>query len=311
MRRGLVSLLALLTLVSAALPLATAQGPFAGLCGPLTITLSQTTGALAPGATGQVTATVENGGQAAATVSVSASTDDAGWRVDPESASASIAGQQSGSFSFNVVAAEGAAASAQVNIVAEGACEAGPLACPPGTAQCRTGQVAETTTFQLTQPEGFRIPGLEDLEMSPELLVGGLLLIAAAFLLPLVARRRRVGFLATCPEPLKMVRPGQGVSFPIEVTNRGKDELTVTFDVAQVPEGWNAFVAMPELHVAPGEKRNLWLMVRAPPAAGAGEKTDVAVRVKAAKGSPVTLRVRAEVDPHASMGSPSGAATPG
>jgi hypothetical protein len=307
MRRGLLLAFALLLVASA--PQALAQGGLPAACGPLEVTVAQASAAVAPGASTTLTVTVANTGNANAAVVVAASVASAGWRVSPEQADAVVNGGQSAPFEFTASAAEGAASQATVNFVAEASCQAGPLTCPTGQQFCRTSAPA-SAGLTLAQPEGFRIPGLTDLDVPLEYLVGGLLLLAAAVLLPLLTKRRRGGFVATCPEPLKLLRAGQGVSFPIEVTNRSKSALTVTFDVGKVPDGWSAFMAMPELQVAPGEKRSLWLMVRAPAVAATGARADVSLRVRGPGAPPTTMRVRAEIDANVGGGSHAGDAAP-
>lgn len=312
MRRDLLVLGLLVAVLSAGLtPLAGAQIPaLPTACGPLEATLVQPSAALAPGQQGTITVTVGNGGAAGANVVVGATTAAAGWTISPPEQSTAIAGGQSATYQFTVTPQAGAASEAAFNFNAQGTCTAGGQACPPGVEACVTGTDAFTASARLAEPQGLRIPGLEGLDFPLEYLVGGLLLLALAALLPLLAKRRRGGFLATCPEPLKLMRPGMGISFPIEVMNRGRKAITVAFEVGSVPDGWSAFMAMPELQLAAGERRSLWLMVRSPPLATAGQRSDITIRVRAADGSVISVRVRAEVDPGATDGSPSGDAAP-
>jgi len=100
-----------------------------------------------------------------------------------------------------------------------------------------------------------------------------------------------------CPEPLKFVRPGRGASFPIEVKNGADEPARLALAVAAVPEGWSAFLPLPEIQLAPKETRSLWLMVRAPETAKPGEAVDVELTATDAADPRRTkrVRVRAEV----------------
>lgn len=307
MRRAFLAFPLVLLLVATA---AHAQTPaLPRLCGPLEMTVTAPAQAVGPGEAATVSVTVTNTGSSAAVVAVAASTPNAGWSVAPADQDVDVPAGESASLQFTATPQEGAVAEASVNFAAEATCAAGPFACPEGQAACRASAPPVTAAVRYAEPPGFGIPGLQSLNLSLELLVGGLLLLAAALAFPLLVRKRG-GFVATCPEPLKVVRPGAGASFPIEVANRGKSPLTVAFEVGSVPAGWSAFMALPELQLAAGEKRSLWLMVRSPPLAPVGAKTDVTVRVRGPTGSPTQLRVRAEVDDKLGEASPAGGAAP-
>lgn len=310
MRRALFAFPLVLLLLASLAPGAWAQLPTAPpACGPLEVAVTGPGQPVAAGQAATVSVTVTNTGTADALVVVAASTPNAGWSVGPSEQEAQVASGQSASFQFTATPQEGAAAEASVNLAAEGTCSAGPLACPDGQSACRTAAPPTTAAVRYQEPPGFALPGLQALNLSLEMLVGGLLLLAFAIALPLLARRRPT-FVATCPEPLKLVKPGAGASFPIEVANRGKTPITVSFDVGTVPDGWAAFMALPELQLAAGEKRSLWLMVRSPPLAAVGAKTDVTVRVRGPTGSPTQLRVRAEIDDKLGEAGPAGGVAP-
>lgn len=305
MRHGWLSFVIILSLLGgalAALPSAGAQIPTAPQgCGPLEMTLTGPPGPVPPGTPVDVSVNVRNGGNLSASVVVAASLGGAsGWRLtSPESQDKAIAADQSAPYTFTVRAADQDAASeVSLNFVADAACQAGALGCPQGQQFCRAS-TQQTLVLRLAPPEGFAIPGLGDLDFPPELLLAGLLLAAVAIVVPLAAKRKRVGFTATCPEPLKLVRPGLGANFPLDVRNRGKESLTATFEVGTVADGWSAFMAMPDVQLGPEEKRTVFLMVRSPADANAGDGVDIPVRVVTKEGGRIVLRVRAEVDPNA------------
>lgn len=296
------SLVLVLLLVALAAPTAHAQLPdIPRACGPLELSVTTSPpGAVQPGQAVATDVTVRNTGNASMTVTVAASVaEGTGWRLtSANSQDAAIASDQSKTFSFTVTPGGAEAAQeASVNFVASGECQAGALTCPQGQDACRTSGTA-SALVTMAEPEGFVIPGLDQLDVPPELLLGGLLLAGAAALIPLATRRKRTGFDATCPEPLKLLRPGHGVSFPVDLRNRGKDPITVAFDVGAVPAEWSAFMAMPDVQLGPQEKRSVWLMVRAPASAAAGAAVDVPIRLRAGE-SKTVLRVRAEIDPNA------------
>ncbi|HLE96462.1 MAG TPA: hypothetical protein VI997_03755 [Candidatus Thermoplasmatota archaeon] len=139
--------------------------------------------------------------------------------------------------------------------------------------------------------------------------IGGLALVILVGAVALKGRRE--GFGLVCPEPRKSLRPGRGTSFPLEVVNRAGATDTATFEVAEIPEGWTAFTALPEVQLGPREARTLWLMVRAPVGAPAGTKAEVRVRAKS-KSHPKRaseLVLHAEVHESAPEGEGAAAAT--
>lgn len=302
-------LLALLLSVALLAPAGLAQVPdLPDGCGPFEMTVAGPPGPIAPGETAQVAVTVANGGDLDAVVAVAASlAGSPGWRLTSAAQQdARIAGDESATFQFTLSPeSRDAAPETSLNFAASADCSIGQLSCPEGSNACRASATA-TGVVRLAEPEGFVLPGLENVDLPVELLLGGLLLAGVAAIAPLAMRRKKGGFLATCPEPLKLLRPGHGVSFPIEVRNRGRDGITVAFEMGTVPAGWSAFMAMPETQLAPEEKRVVFLMVRAPPEAPAGATADVPLRVKAGDIKTV-LRVRAEVDPNATISKGTGA----
>lgn len=296
----------LLVLAILALPTAAAQLP--GVpppCGPLTAAVT-VPAALAPGERGDVTVTVENTGNLAASVTVAASIVANGWSfVDAADQTSSIAAGGSGSFTYAVTPTEGAAEDAVANFVVNGACQPPVGQCPSGT--CDAAPVNVSGAVSLRPAEGLRFPGLDNLNFPIEYLIAAVLLVGVAATIPFLVRKKKAALHADCPEPLKMVRPGRGTSFPIEIRNPGAEALTVRLDVAPVPEGWSAFMPLPEVQLAPRESRSLWLMVRAPPEANAGATADIELRLSAGTGAKAPsrlVRVRAEVNPNAAESPP-------
>lgn len=293
---------AILLLLALALPGAAAQLPITA-CGPLSIPADPAAPApVAAGERADLVVRVTNGGNLAATVTVTGTTTEPGWTFASTPVPTSIAAGASQDFTFTLEAGPDASRDALVSFAASGTCDS-PLGqnCP-GTA-CVAGSANTQVNVPFQPAEGFRLPGLGALAVPIEYLIAGIVLVGLATVIPLAMRKRRVGIVATCPEPLKMVKPGRGTSFPIELRNGSKQALSATFDVGKVPEGWNAFMPLPDVQLAGRESRSLWLMVRSPPDALQGQSVDVELRLRAPSGelgSP--LRVRAEV--HGSAGDP-------
>lgn len=295
-----------LFLVALAAPLAAAQIP--GVppgCGPLEATVT-VPAALAPGERGDVTISVENAGNFVATVTVAANVADAGWSlVDSADQTGDVPAGGSASFTYSVTPAEGAAETATVNFSVSGTCNPPVGACPQGA--CDAAPVNQSGTVTLRPAEGLRFPGLENVDFPVEYLIAGIVLVGIAAAIPFLLRKKKGDVAADCPEPLKMVRPGRGTSFPIELRNPGAEPATARFEVGPLPEGWSAFMPLPEVQLAARETRNLWLMVRAPAEAATGAMADIELRLRSgadAKAPARLVRVRAEVNPSAAESAP-------
>lgn len=299
-------LLPALVLVLSLVPLAAAQVPSAPApCGPLYATATSPAAGAAPGQRADVTLSVQNNGTRGVDVTVSINDPPAGWRLDnAEDQTQTIGGQSSGTFTFTAIPSAQATGDYEVSFQVSGACAlpAPGVPCPPNA--CTTTAPPVGTRVALSAPSGGGLPGLGSLGFPLEYLVAGVVLVGVAATIPFLLRKKGGGFVADCPEPLKMVRPGRGTSFPIEVRNASADPLTAQFEIGPVPEGWTAFMPLPEVQLAGKEARSLWLMVRSPATARQGETADVEVRLRSAArpGLTATLRVRAEVDPSASEG---------
>ena len=304
----IVPLLAALLLLA---PLAGAQTPGVPQgCGPISYGKITVPAEVAPGAEGDVSVAIANSHQLqAVSVVVSSSTTTPGWRITTPDQTVTIPAGGTGTAKVHVAATKDAREDGVINFSATGTCSApGGGACPAGplAAQCTSGPIATTGLVKVGSAGGFSFPGLDGLDFPIEYLIAGVVLVALAIAIPLLIRKRKPGFSADCPEPLKMVRPGRGTSFPIDIRNPGAEPLTAQFEVGPVPEGWSAFMPLPEVQLAPRESRSLWLMVRAPATAATGTTADVEVRLRSASKpeSTATVKVRAEVNPDAAEAGP-------
>lgn len=305
MRRALCTL----ALVLLALPLAGGQVPPGAPppCGPIAAT-AVAPATLGPGEQGTVTLTVTNSGARPVIATASmvllgpGTGGSAGWTgggdrtVNVPAASGSAPGTATAEFE---VSAEGEAVEeVTVSFTVSGACPA-PIPgveCPQGA--CVTNEAAASQRIGYDAPEqGLQIPFLASLDFRPEVLIAALVLLGILASIPLLLRKRPRALSAECPEPLKTLKPGKGASFPISLANPSADPLRAELEVGAVPEGWTAFLPLPDLQLAPRESRNLFLMVRAPDDAAPGETVDVEVSVRnaARPDRPTLLRVRAEV----------------
>ena len=290
--RVVLLLLAFALLVA---PTALAQLPIpTEPCADITVPTQPAVPAPVPaGGSTTVTLSVANPNQVPVTVSVTAVADQPGWSVTvPEPAS--VPAQSTADFDVTVTASDGAASDVIVSFSASGACET-PQGLPCPGDQCNAGSVNAVVQVPLEPERGFTLPALEG--VSPELLIAGIVLIGLASIIPFAMRRKKAGVVADCPEPLKMVRAGRGTSFPIEIRNASKDAATAQFEVGPVPEGWSAFMPLPEVQLAGREARSLWLMVRSPQEAQVGDAVDVELRLRDPRRGTngAVVKVRAEV----------------
>ena len=299
--RVVMKALAFAMLALALMPVALAEPAAPPYCGPVDATTVTPT-AIAPGASGAATITVKNNGQnpaATATVNVAATTATTGWRVtDTETRTVTLAPGSSTLVKVNVTVAKDAKESGIINFAISGSCPPpGNLPCP--NQQCDFATRNASATIPLASAGGFSIPGLDAIPI--EYIAGAALLIVLVIVLIIAIPKRSRGFKADCPEPLKMVRPGRGASFPLDLRNETDGPVTARFELSAVPEGWSAFLPLPEVQLAAKESRSLWLMVRAPIHARVGEQVDVEVSLTDAARPQVTrkLKVRAEVNPEA------------
>ncbi|HVL88043.1 MAG TPA: hypothetical protein VM681_08600 [Candidatus Thermoplasmatota archaeon] len=92
--------------------------------------------------------------------------------------------------------------------------------------------------------------------------------------------------LLSAPEPRKNVEPGKGVSFPLRLRNGSSQRATLRLDVQGGAEGWTAFLAMPDVQLDPREERTLYVLVRSPAGARAGEHVEFSVTARAPQGGP-------------------------
>lgn len=293
---ALVGLLLLLSL----LPEGTAQLPVSP-CGPLEAT-AVPPGPLAAGESGTLTLTIMNRGESSVRATASLNIQESGWQFDAEAANAvTIAPGGSQALPFQVRATDPTEADATAVLAASGVCLT-----PAGTdcalPQCQLQAPAVTTRVQYRAAEGLQIPGLQDLSFPPEYLIASLVLVGLVAAIIALSRRPTRGISADCPEPLKLIRPGRGASFPIAIRNAGGESQTAQLEVGSVPEGWSAFMPLPDVQLAPRESRSIFLMVRAPEEAEDGDAVDVEVTVRpqTSSGKSSQLRVRAEVKESAS-----------
>lgn len=279
---------------------ALAQAPeVPAACGPIGLVVAGPATATAPGATATVTATLQNDGTATAAVTIAAIVQGSEWALtSAEQRSLTIAAGASATATFTVQANADATTTATLNLSGQGDCAPNQL--PGGCPQpqlCVTQLRAQTVTLDIEPQSGFRFPGLDNLTFPPEFLVAGLVLILVAIAIPFLIRRRKpAGVQVSTPEPLKRVKAGSSVSFPVEFNNPTDQGVRLALQVSALPHGWSAMLPMPEVQLAAREARGLWVMVRSPPEAAAGAAADVELVASDAQGRRRHVKMRAEVD---------------
>lgn len=291
--------LALVLLVATA---ASVTGQAPTVCAAPTLAFAPTGDDLAPGGSVEFTLTVTNGNQFPANAAITFEAPP-GFAVDPPEATlANMNGGGEGSVVANVTAFEDVQAGTTRQLTATVT-----LTC--GTAPLTQASPATEATADMTvvQAQESPVDGLLGYATDPIVLsLAGLALVVVVGAVALKSRRE--GMALACPEPLKQVRPGRGTSFPLEVTNRSGATDTALFKVHEVPEGWTAFTALPELQLGPRETRTLWLMVRAPADApeGAAATFRVATSSKAHPNRESAVALKAEVRNEAPANEPQG-----
>lgn len=127
--------------------------------------------------------------------------------------------------------------------------------------------------------------------------LGLLGLVAATVLLVWALRARAGGVALACEAPRQTTTAGRGTNFPLRVENRGRKPLTAELRTRDVPDGWVAFVPLPEVRLKPRQSRDLWVTLKAPADARPGQAADVTVRAEAreAPGRASEVRMRADV----------------
>lgn len=286
--RLLPALLAVLAVAaSAAAQLPTTPTP----CGPGQLNVIPASANVAPGGTTHLTGAVANTNQQQRNADVLvAATAPAGWIVTLEPESFPVNAGQTSSFDIRVDVPANATTEGTIELTATFACSALPVdrwASSPVTATVTPRDVAAG-------------PGDRLLDLGETYgiwVLGGLAVVAIGGAAVAGVTRSRAGLLADSPEPLKPVRPGRGTSFPITVENRDRQPDTIRFEVGDVPVGWAAFTALPEVTLAPGERRTMWLMVRSPEDAREGSSASIplTVRSDSKPDRSRSLQVRAEV----------------
>lgn len=289
-------ILAVLILALALVPSASAQVPATPAACAIAMEAPASPPPVAPGAGATMHVVVANTGNLPARITVSATIGQGGgWTLGEQPAQEDVASGQSRDFVFTLTPGDGAGEQAIVNFAAQADCYApGPgSSCAP-LAQCSAGENTSGVVTLATE-QGFRIPGLDRVSFPLEWLIAGIGFVAVATAIPFLMKRKKRALVAQCPEPLKMVRAGRGTSFPIELRNPGAAPITAAFEVSPVPEGWSAFMPLPEVQLAAHEARSLWLMVRTPATAQVGETVDVELRLRTGGAPAGSVRVRAEV----------------
>ncbi len=277
----LAALVLALVVVSFASPAAAQSIPeLLGACGPVVVTATPNVMVIDPEGRAFVNVKLENQGQLGTRAEVTATlTSGTGWLLSTTTDSRALDSDEV-TFQFVIAAAPEVSEFGTVEF-------AGKVYCQGDGAQA---VAANSPKVSISLERGGADSGLGSFGEAVTralgdrnvLLAGGTLLFAGVVALALIARRKPKGGVTVRAEEVeKRVRPGRGISFPVIVENRGSADEQVTFAVGDVPVGWTAFMAVPELTLAGSESRTVWLMVRAPQGTADGVRADISVDVRA------------------------------
>lgn len=126
-------------------------------------------------------------------------------------------------------------------------------------------------------------------------LVAGALAVAGVVW---IVRRTQPGVTVASAAAEKALAPGKAVHFPLVVGNRRREPDAIALALADAPSGWSAHLAVPELELEGREEREIWLSVRAPAEARAGDEAAFTVRAVSRRRprDVASLAVRARVE---------------
>jgi hypothetical protein len=155
---------------------------------------------------------------------------------------------------------------------------------------CTSGDVQTSASSTLVFPvevQSFQAPW-------PLVLAGFLLLAGGVVVLGI--RRLRRGVALSCKTPERLVAPGKSAKFELIVENRRGKPQRLHFLAIGVPEGWQVHLALDDVELEPGEEKNLWALLKAPPSAQPGDEAQVTLRLvgrdTAREGAATTVRAR-------------------
>lgn len=153
---------------------------------------------------------------------------------------------------------------------------------PPILGPVQQPPAQDSATLRLTVENSFTRNVMETL--GPWIYVLLLLLVAAivvAIAVAVAARRTLIRLTADARE--LAVPPGGKVAFAFQVESLAKDTDTALLQVSAVPEGWAAFLPVPELVLEPGQPQEVSLVVIAPRGTAQGTRQAILVTATSAK----------------------------
>lgn len=244
--------LALVTLLL--LATATAQlGP------SIRLSAEETDGTVSVDEPWEATVTVENTAQGTGTPldqpqTIVFSTQDVpeGWTVSVSPTSVDLVAGESETVTVTVAVSAGAEADAAA-IIVQGYAQGmfpGPLG----------GDAESTVTLNVERSETATRTALEVLGPFVWVLLAGLLLAGAAVAWLAYERSRVPLAIQSDSEPVSIL-PGSRIVIPFTLLNRGDDQEHIVLGVSDPPDGWAAFLPVPDLTLGPGDQARLQLTV--------------------------------------------------
>lgn len=198
----------------------------------------------------------------------------AGWTVSVSPTSVDLAPGESASVTVTVAVSPGSDVEAAAIIIqgyAQGAFP-GPLG----------SDAQSTATLNVERVDSATRTALEVLGPFVWVILAGLLL-AGATVAWLAYERTRVPLVIQSDDGPASILAGSRIVLPFLLINRGDEPEHVVLGVSDPPEGWAAFLPVPDLSLGPGDSARLQLTVIAP--GDPGKDSPVSLTVTASGGS--------------------------
>jgi hypothetical protein len=170
------------------------------------------------------------------------------------------------------VASEIATLSVQITSTPRSTSPVAPPTALPGYSMSDSANVSMTAKRQLTTAESVTNFADKNKWWLVSLGVGAILLAVALM-------RRKASINVDSEQPTQEVVPGRGASFPVRIHNPGNQADSFMLSAGEAPKGWSVILPVETLDLAGGDLDTVWVTVKSPPTAQAGERISFRVYV--------------------------------